>query len=197
MNGDLVKAGIPAGGDERNRLAVVTTGDSLQLNCKLIATPGNLSFSAADTLETEVGDLETATTAAGVQVISRTLVINNIQASSDGSVILCQSGQGNIQATLQVFEKIVDVPKASCEKSKCQDVVTVTFRQKSEQSIEPKVLERIRDKTETDENLSLQRKLYDILYDARQGDQAGTLFKIDGNVTEKSLYEECKCKREF
>ena len=125
------------------------------------------------------------------------MVINNIRASSDGSVILCQSGQGNIQATLQVFEKIVDVPKASCEKSKCQDAVTVTFRQESEQSIEPKVLERIRDKTETDENLSLQRKLYDILYDDRQGDQTGTVFKIDGNVTNKSLYEECKCKREF
>ena len=191
-----MKAGSPAGGDERNRLAVVTAGDSLQLNCKFIATPGNLSFSAADTLETEVGDQETAT-AAGVRVISRTLVINNIRASSDGSVILCQSGQGSIQATLQVFEKIVDVPKASCEKSKCQDAVTVTFRQESEQSIEPKVLERIRDKTETDENLSLQRKLYDILYDDRQGDQTGTAFKIDGNVTNKSLYEECKCKREF
>ena len=191
-----MKAGSPAGGDERNRLAVVTAGDSLQLNCKLIATPGNLSFSAADTLETEVGDQETAT-AAGVRVISRTLVINNIRASSDGSVILCQSGQGSIQVTLQVFEKFVDVPKASCEKSKCQDAVTVTFRQESEQSIEPKVLERIRDKTETDENLSLQRKLYDILYDDRLGDQTGTVFKIDGNVSNKSLYEECKCKREF
>ena len=187
----------PPAGAQNNRFLVALAGDSLEINCLLINSPGDVKFTSPDILNTVEGR-QTTSSEDGDEITSRSLKINNITGSSDDISVLCKSELGTIQAKLEVFEKIVNIPSASCDKGDCQDLVKISYREKTGQSTEQNVIERIKDKIEgreniaADKNLTLTKTLFEILNSDREGKNA--VYIIDGKTRDDNLFETCKCK---
>jgi len=190
-NPDLVKNSNPPAGAQNNRFLVALAGESLEITCLLINSPGDVTFTSPDILVTVEGRQNT-TSEDGDEITSRSLKINNITGSSDDISVLCKSELGNIQAKLEVFEKIVNIPSASCDKGDCQDEVEISYQEKNGQSTEQNVIKRIKQKTGADENLTLKKTLFEILDSDPEG--KNTVYMIDEKKRDDNLFEACKCK---